>query len=957
MATRTARRPKPLRPTVTTPLPGFAKPYLWLFGSLVAPPRLPLVGDINGDSYADFIYVSPKDKFIEACLNGRGWKPIKSQRLLSELPEEPRAACLAHLGGKTQDIALLDVKGILSKTLSTENGEFAVPIQIAEITDVSETCWLLAGTYSSPSVDNLLLLEATGRLRVIDADSGKVLREEQLPVGILEAVAADVNGDGCSELICRTSTGATIYDLQNGLQKLGDICHEDKNGALAAGDVTGTGNIDILLNGRVYLGPDFTRSIPIPGWEELTVPVLAQLADINGNGRADVVVHNRGKDGFGSTECDVNVYFTYFESDPDWDFDGLTNEEEKRLGTDPLDRDTDKDGLLDGWEVHGFAGIDFPGMGADPLHQDIFVENLLLEGVEEVKVDEWMRDQIIPFFADLNCINPSGRKGFALHYLNNPNPYLTAKFSVDGSWDRVAKEEFNPIKRGLWHWMLVTSLGGGGQSEELYDAGTSGMGSWVHEFGHQLGLSHSGSWQHWSPTYTSLMNYTWSYQFDGDPKKVHFSVGGLGSLVLNEARLPKKLPFAFERIKFLAGPPYRFRLKPAGPEETFVDWDWSGIFEDKTVATSITYGYGMTGGQRHHFRTLKEINPFGMFDEFTDYAPEVARHNESLHLLVARRAGPLEPAATRPWTAELRHYNYIGNCAWDEGVTLAEDANGDPCGISDGKAFYVFYPTPSGIKYRFGAPNNLCEAQLIPDTRGAYVRAINWQGTIYIFLHFGADKTIQYQFVSGDKLGERKDLGITSVIPPGPAVDTINNLLLLGTAHPYEKHFDRWQLRRLRWDRIAGEFRQIGWEWVGGEKSEWRGNRRVVVLFDDRPVAGPQGRVHFVGRTHTDGDNPGCFGKAQTIAYKDVNGGWLHQRYYDQWTCTKSAVGAAWFENDIVLATTWASGGADADGGLYIAFHGLGVVDADMGDFDDVTFMARYGLARSIQFFTQMPPA
>lgn len=65
----------------------------------------------------------------------------------------------------------------------------------------------------------------------------------------------------------------------------------------------------------------------------------------------------------------------------DFDGDGLTDQEERLLNTNPRHADTDRDGLLDGWEVYGFDAdgdgqIDEPlaACGANPLIKDVFVE-------------------------------------------------------------------------------------------------------------------------------------------------------------------------------------------------------------------------------------------------------------------------------------------------------------------------------------------------------------------------------------------------------------------------------------------------------------------------------------------------------------------------------------------------------------------------------------------------------
>src|SRR6185295_11929448 len=110
------------------------------------------------------------------------------------------------------------------------------------------------------------------------------------------------------------------------------------------------------------------------------------------------------------------------------------------------------------------------------------------------------------------------------------------------------RDKYRPAKwKGVVHWMQIT-LGGGGQSDEMGDAGTCGSNAlWAvfqHEFGHQIGMDHEGFWgPSLCPIYTSMMNYAYSYSFEDSRDKVHFSDGSFKDFVLNEKDLDETLPF------------------------------------------------------------------------------------------------------------------------------------------------------------------------------------------------------------------------------------------------------------------------------------------------------------------------------------------------------------------------------------------------------------------------------
>jgi len=225
----------------------------------------------------------------------------------------------------------------------------------------------------------------------------------------------------------------------------------------------------------------------------------------------------------------------------DDDGDGLGDELEAALGTCPLragtvqgfsclnvrdPRDTDGDGISDGWEVLGRSDLmphqPLPMWGADPRHKDMFVEvdfrqdtpderSLRLPPSEAREFARIFADRVITYSAaeqaaHVNVLgNPDGRPGISAHLDTGVNPQATAvggpsagtsvgskKFMLrstrdltlygnwggytsvppiklpDGSYKPVAAETvwmtaMSPARRGIFHYAMTYS-GDSGQT-------------------------------------------------------------------------------------------------------------------------------------------------------------------------------------------------------------------------------------------------------------------------------------------------------------------------------------------------------------------------------------------------------------------------------------------------------------------------------------------------------------
>jgi hypothetical protein len=150
----------------------------------------------------------------------------------------------------------------------------------------------------------------------------------------------------------------------------------------------------------------------------------------------------------------------------------------------------------------------------------------------------------------------------------------------------------------------------------------------------------------------------------------------------------------------------------------------------------------------------------------------------------------------------------------------------------------------------------------------------------------------------------------------------------------------RWKIYRFDPEGKPDEGR-----WVGGAGGGEQGNRRPNLIFLG-------GELHFIatGLVLPEGANRGFLWDAVTIGDRSLRDGWLVKRYYDEWTASRSAMAACLHGGEILLAFRWLAPNHPSDDDLMVAHRGSGIGRAPMADFDDVAYITRIGLPRSILF-------
>jgi hypothetical protein len=744
-------------------------------------------------------------------------------------------------------------------------------------------------------------------------------------LGAMQRATTRAGAKGRAELVLETADGARKI-VAFGDDGAWSVRDEPPEPAAAAASSTASSASPSSSAGLEAAPPP-----PLPPELLAAIPAgaLTTVGDVNGDKLPDVVAFRR--DDAWRIGRDVLAYVAYHDGDPDPDGDGLDAATEARWKSDPLDSDSDHDGLLDGWEAKGEGDLDLPALGASPAHADCFVYVQRYSETDGATCAREM-DRVVKTWDALPNANPDGATGIRLHPIWLP-PF--APCTPGRAWWDLGNENLPKRARGLAHYMEI-NVGGGGQAAELGDMGGCGQGAFwacfLHEFGHQVGLSHAGG-PLWGmcPTYTSLMSYAYSYGFNDDGNQIHYSRGEFADLTLNETKLVERLPFPFEKVAFLAKGPYRFKLAADG-DATKVDWNRDGVFDEGIVRADIDDVYGV-GATR-----------FGAGK--TRFAPVLVDHGGKLLLFGVTRDGRL-------YVRSIDGVSQTGPELYLDQIA----PSGDAAAIDDGTELTLLVPTAEGIATVTAADVAAlaaAEPKLLADSKGLAVSAALHQGRVVAILW--KDATTPVTFVRREENGTwsaaRPLTGLVSSFPPGAAEDPATHELVavVGAKRgaPGHEH-DAWVATRLR-ANAAGEFEVAGARTVGGDASGWYGNSRPVVLFESGPTAVAQGRMHVVSKGFAGPPNFNCcVYEAITIGDASMNEGWRLRRYCDEWSTTRSPAAACFHANDMAVGYRWFGNvHGDEDDDVHLMLDGFGIIDRDMHDFDDVKEIAEIGLARSI---------
>ncbi|TCC53088.1 hypothetical protein E0H75_05005 [Kribbella capetownensis] len=315
--------------------------------------------------------------------------------------------------------------------------------------------------------------------------------------------------------------------------------------------------------------------------------------------------------------------------------------------------DSDGDALPDAWETNGYDAngdgvidVDLPAMGATPNKKDLFVEMDYMDGR---LASAAALDRIVQVYATAPVSNPDGSTGIRVHLDagsargtkydlggGNQVPYDADLNPSATQTNAIKAANFASVRKAVFYYMIWgDSYDGGCSSGQAFNIPNDtfivtvgpkcswnatdnyNVGTFVHEFGHNIGLKHGGTDNvNYKPNYLSVMNYF--FQLGGVLKSdgsLYWGYSNVAPPALNEASLKESagLGSSAAAFKTMWKCPNGSNRTTSGAASGPIDWNCDGDtadtaradINDDNATTSLTaqnnwasliFGGGAVGG-------------------------------------------------------------------------------------------------------------------------------------------------------------------------------------------------------------------------------------------------------------------------------------------------------------------------------------------------------------------------
>ncbi len=622
--------------------------------------------------------------------------------------------------------------------------------------------------------------------------------------------------------------------------------------------------------------------------------------------------------------------------------------------------DTDLDGLPDAWETRGEGPINPSIHRTNPNRSDFFFVAIRRPGVTMEAIRPTL-DRVARFFREVPYRNLDGSTGINMIIIDGGQ--LPASMATT-TFDRLNYEDHMPADwKGKGHAYLIEngSRAGGGSTLGKWSASGYQWQVIAHELGHQFGLQHNDFGGRGGPLYTSLMNYDFSYSFNGSADAVHYSTGKFLAARLNETSVNETMPYPLADLEYLTKAPYEFQIRAKTSTTTDVDWNRNGEFGEVNTRAIIAEGASVPTGDGTHLGNI-------------DGAPTMAVSDGSLYVIYPTTGGDKETWVTNALqpNSRLMLQRFKGSVAMAPINLNVSSIASDPSAVEMGGRIAVGYTMPGrfpavtmlGVD-KYGevesrvlalAPNGLspegprADQVVLAAAKSSYPS----RNKAWAFLWNQNTKQISWMGLDDNSAGPKpvpaltqpKSLGsLTSNSPIAVAYNNKKNrLIVVKTGGPSGPAGQIWVTE---FAPVWEDKKIVDWREASSQGLSDTGVRLITqvapsIVIDEGPTGGEKGLITVYFKRSAPIDEAAQFYRCRQVLGSTLNGGWRTKMMRDDWSTSRSAAAFIPYEGDIAWALRWRAYGLENR--LVLIRKASGISDGPFRDQDDVTHIAKTGM-------------